>query len=345
MIRVLHLIDDAGLGGITRLLQAQEGRLGADIRAETLVVDPRRVLAPSLPEADVVVVHFTLAWRKLPFLLALRARCGRRPLVLVEHSYTAAYEHRCVPRPGRFRAMLRLGAALFDHVVAVSHGQAAWLRAAGIVPAGKLRVIEPTSDLSAVAAVPPLAPAAGPLRLGCYGRYAPQKGLPALIEAMRLLPPGLATLQLAGYGPEEAALRAAAADLPGVEIGGVVRPEAFLAEVDAIVMPSLWEAYGLVCAEARAAGRPVLVADLDGLSEQVPAALRIPATDPVTIAERIRWLAQQDLPALGETLRITARGSELRHCRGWAGLIRDVVPGRVLGALNQECIQAPSNSP
>ena len=36
-------------------------------------------------------------------------------------------------------------------------------------------------------------------------------------------------------------------------------------------MPSRWEPFGLSCLEAQAAGRPVLVSDVDGLPEQVAA--------------------------------------------------------------------------
>jgi glycosyltransferase involved in cell wall biosynthesis len=326
MIRVLHLVDDPNLGGINRLLDMHAEGLGSGFAVSRQVVDTRAA-PPRDIAADVVVVHFTLAWRKLLFLLRLRLACARIPLILVEHSYTAAYEQHCVARPRRFRAMLKLGARLVDQVVAVSHGQLAWLRDTVGLPGDRLRVIEPTSDLAPFEALPPLAPHAGPLRLGCCGRYAPQKGLFLLVEAMRVLPPGTATLAMVGYGPDEAALRAAARDLPAVSIGGPTdRPDRFLTGIDAIVMPSLWEAYGLVCAESRAAGRPVLVADIDGLGEQVPAALRIAGPTAAAIAERITWLAAQDLPRLGESLRGTMVGAPARHFEAWSRLLREMAP-------------------
>ncbi len=339
MIRLLHLVDDPNLGGVNRMLAGQQDQLGRDIAASTLVVNPRRLALPAeLAEADVVVVHFTLAWRKLPFMARLRLALGRRPLVLVEHSYTQGYEQHCVAHQGRFRAMLKLGMALADVVVAVSQGQAGWLAKAGLVPARKLRVIEPVADLNGFAEVPALARHEGPLRLGCIGRYAPQKGLFDLLEAMRAVAPELASLTLAGYGEDEAALRAAAAGMSHVEIGGpVARPAEFLANVDAVVVPSLWEAYGLVATEARAAGRPVLVADLDGLSEQVPAALRMAPGAPAAIAERITWLAGQDLAALGEALRGTTHGAVQRHCNAWGRLVRRVAlptPAMAQGQLS-----------
>lgn len=42
----------------------------------------------------------------------------------------------------------------------------------------------------------------------------------------------------------------------------------FLSRCDAVVVPSRWEPWGNVCLEARAAARPVLVSDVDGLTEQ-----------------------------------------------------------------------------
>lgn len=324
MIRVLHLVDDPNLGGINRTLDSQGRSLGEGIVAERAHVTPSSA-PPPLEGVDVVVIHFTLAWRKLPFLLRLRAAMGRRRLVIVEHSYTAAYEQCRVAKRGRFRLMLRLGMALADAVVAVSEGQARWLREASIVPARKLRVIEPTSDLTPFEAVPAIEPHAGPVRLGYYGRYAPQKGLEQLVAAMALLPPGLATLAMAGYGEDEAALRQAATGRPEITIGGPLsEPAGFLAGVDAIVMPSRWEAYGQVAAETRAAGRPILVADLDGLSEQVPPELRLPGPGAAVLAERIRWLAGQDMRALGEPLRASVAGARERHLASWALLIKQM---------------------
>jgi glycosyltransferase involved in cell wall biosynthesis len=331
MKHVLHLIDDPKLGGINRTLEMHANGLGKGFSVERRLVDPRGLSVAGLV-ADVVVVHFTLGWRKLPFLSMLRLALRGRRLIIAEHSYTAAFEARCVRHRARFRRMLRLGFAMADAVVAVSEGQANWLREAGLVRPDRLQVITPISDMAPFAAIPPIEPHDGPLRLGCYGRYTPQKGLFLLLEAMRALPPDCASLSLAGYGEEEAALRQAAADLPNVAIGPPLsHPERFVAEMDAMVMPSLWEAYGQVCAEARAAGRPVLVSNLDGLSEQVPPALLIAGPTAGAIAERIRWLATQDLRALGEALRPSTNGAEARHYAGWAAILGDT-HGRAVAA-------------
>ena len=47
-------------------------------------------LPPKLA-ADVIVSHVVLSWRNLPFVVALRSRYARIPLVHMEHSYSPAF--------------------------------------------------------------------------------------------------------------------------------------------------------------------------------------------------------------------------------------------------------------
>jgi len=338
MARVLHLIDDAGLGGVTRVLADQLPLLGDGHSHEIRQVVARRRLPGALC-ADIVVVHFTLCWAKLPYLIALRARLGRAKLVLVEHSYTAAYEQQSVANRFRFRTMLRTAYRLADRVVAVSRGQAAWL--ASLVAPDRLVTIPQACDLSALAAVGDVA-RSGKLRLGAYGRYAPQKGFDTLIAAMRLLPPGIATLYLAGYGPDEAALREAASGLHNVRIGGKINgPLAFLAGIDAVVVPSRWEAFGLVAAEARAAGRPVLAAAVDGLVEQIdPAWGAVYHGDsPAALAAAIEAFAARDHASMSEAARQSVAGALATTVSLWARLLLSLdsvaetpATGRILAA-------------
>ena len=328
MADILHLIDDNGVGGVTRVLADHIPRLGAGFTHRVVQVTPRGRL-PGRLAADIVVVHFTLSWAKLPYLLALRARLGGAKLVLVEHSYTGAYECRCVRRVGRFRTMLRIAYRLADRVVAVSRGQAAWMTEARLVAPHRLVTIPQASDTAALDLLAPVARTAGPLRLGAYGRYAPQKGFDLLIAAMRLVPPTVATLELAGYGPDAAALQAQAADLPHVTVGGqIAGPTAFLARVDAVVVPSRWEAFGLVAAEARAAGRPVLAAAVDGLVEQIEPAWGAVWTgeDPATVAQAIICLARSDIAAMGQSARGSVASALTATVSRWADLLRSLEP-------------------
>ena len=322
--QVLHLIDDAGMGGVTRILNEYLPRLADGFSHRVVQVGPgRRLQATGRP--DVVVIHFTMNWRKLPLLLALRRQCRGARLVLVEHSYTEAYERLCVPRRRRFRTMLRLAYGMADRVVAVSCGQADWLSSAGLVKPSRLVVIANACDADSFAGVPPLPDRTGPLRLGAYGRYVPQKGFDLLVAAMRLVPASAATLILAGSGPDHAVLAEAAQAMPHVTVGGPIsNPQAFLADVDAVIVPSRWEAFGLVAAEARAAGRPVLAASVDGLVEQVRSDRgSVCALDtPERIAAAITDLAERDLAAMGAAARRSVAGAIDSTIAGWAALLR-----------------------
>ncbi|MEQ1648629.1 MAG: glycosyltransferase family 4 protein [Hyphomicrobiaceae bacterium] len=328
MITVQHLIDDAGLGGVTRYLDTIEARLGLSGSQTRHVVATNFALPPAL-DADVVVVHFTAGLRKLPFLAALRARRGRRPIVLIEHTYTEQFEALNVPSSRRFRGMLRFAYRLADRVVAVSYGQAAWMRSARLVSAQRLAVIPSFTDCEHLATLPLTARTDGaPLRLGAYGRYCRQKGFDTLIEAMRYVPAEIATLTLRGFGDEQAQLKALAADLPHVEVGGPITDlKSFLSSVDAIVMPSRWEAFGQVALEARMAGLPVIAHAVDGLSEQIEpqAGLQILSDEPSVLARAIRDLAQvTDFLSMRHAARDSALHHGERSLAAWRQLLSEL---------------------
>ena len=169
-------------------------------------------------------MHFTANWAKLPFLATLRARHVAKPIVLVEHSYTAAYEHRFARSPLRFRTMLRAAYGLASRVVAVSHGQARWMVRSSTHQAREVACRAVDDRYRAAARHSRLHDTPnGPLRLGAYGRYCEQKGFATLIEAMNQIAPDVATLHVCGLGPGRDDLAAAARHLPHVTIDGPVQ--------------------------------------------------------------------------------------------------------------------------
>ncbi|MGI4954410.1 MAG: glycosyltransferase family 4 protein [Janthinobacterium lividum] len=173
-------------------------------------------------------------------------------------------------------------------------------------------------------ALPPASRQAGPLRLGAYGRYTAQKGFDLLIAAMRLVPPHVASLDLAGYGEDAAALHRAAAHLPHVRVHGPCDgPARFLAGIDCVVVPSRWEAFGLVALEARAAGRPVIATAVDGLVEQMALSWGelVPPNDPVALAAAIHRMAARDLAPMAAAARRSAEGRQERKVTAWRDLL------------------------
>jgi glycosyltransferase involved in cell wall biosynthesis len=334
---IAHLIDDQALGGVTRMLDTLiPGLSGTDVH-QRINVTATAMCAPSMRETDAAIVHATVAWSKLPFLISLRARMGRRPIVIVEHSYTGALERELVTAPNRFRRMMRLSYRLADCVVSVSEGQAGWLRSAVGVPASKLVVIPSISPVGSLAglALPERRSLSmnAPLRLGACGRFCEQKGFPDLLDAMGHLVDSPVHLTLAGYGPDEAALRRQAARLPNVTITGpFTDPAAFLGSVDAVVIPSRWEAYGLLAMEARLAGRPLIVTNVDGLPEQVTSArgLVVPSNDSAALACAIRSLCTADRAAMAANARASAQTHTATSLSAWSHLLSELSQPRAV---------------
>ena len=117
-----------------------------------------------------------------------------------------------------------------------------------------------------------------PLRIGFIGSFNRAKGAHVVLEALALLSPEL-PVEVVLYGnpgddPAYAAQLLQLADpLPQVRWGGVFASEqvfAVLAELDVLVVPSLWrENAPLVVLQALASGLPLLLSDVEGMADQV----------------------------------------------------------------------------
>lgn len=146
------------------------------------------------------------------------------------------------------------------------------------------------------------ADAARPLVFGYIGRLVPEKGVSVLLEACRRLPSSGWQLRVAGRAPNgDADLRAQAAGLP-VEFVGFVNPAEFLAGIDVLVVPSIWqEPFGLTIVEAYAAGVPVIGADSGGVAEIVSAvdpSCLVPANDPEALGRKMATLLAAGVQAV-----------------------------------------------
>jgi glycosyltransferase involved in cell wall biosynthesis len=99
-----------------------------------------------------------------------------------------------------------------------------------------------------------------------FGKLIPQKGVQVLLEAVRGLD---VRVVVVGFGPQRAELEALAP--PGTLFTGILEHRHLVHLIplaDATVVPSIFpEAFGMVAAEAAAAGSPPLVARHSGLAE------------------------------------------------------------------------------
>jgi glycosyltransferase involved in cell wall biosynthesis/O-antigen/teichoic acid export membrane protein len=149
-----------------------------------------------------------------------------------------------------------------------------------------------------------------------------QKGLDMLLEAFasaaaRLDVPADVRLLVAGDGPDVEAIRQLIRRLGlegRVELVGRVEGEAkreLLASARLVCMPSRYETFGMVAAEAMACGTPVLAFDIPCLREVLPpeAGVLIPAFDVDAFATALADLAGDPdrCAAMGEAGRAAAR--------------------------------------
>jgi glycosyltransferase involved in cell wall biosynthesis len=196
------------------------------------------------------------------------------------------------------------------------------MRAAGVFPRRMVHIphfIE-TNDIPVKTA-----PGTGVL---IAGRLSPEKGIDVAIRAIGQVEDGV--LDIAGTGPDEAALRALADSVaPGkVRFHGLVdkaEVQRLMLASAVVVVPSRWyENQPMVVLEALARGTPVIGSDLGGMPELIePGATGelVPANDPAALAA-----------ALAPYVRDPARAFAMRD-RARATIVTEFAPQRHLDRI------------
>lgn len=321
--RIVHLIDDDRPGGVVRMLEhlTRPGMLDG-VEHEVRRVSRRALSLPAM-EADMIVSHLAISWMALPRLSALRAANPATTLVHVEHSYCEGFTALRVPRRERLASLLRIAYSLFDQVVAVSQGQAAWIERRELAAPGTLRVIPPAVDLAPFLALEPCLNIA-PRALGTIGRLDAQKGLDILIDGFRAGAPSGMTLDIFGDGPDREALTRRAEGDPRIRLHGHVDdPAAAMARLDAIAMPSRWEPYGLSALEAMAGGRMLLCSGVDGLRDHVSAGAVAVGVGAQAWAEALGAIDVFEAPGRALRGRLATVGAARRFAADWQGLLNE----------------------
>lgn len=277
------------------------------------------------------LVHAHSFRAELGAMVATRAMADRPRLVRSVHNLDDFYI-----RP-RYRGLARAASRSMDRLVAISDAVEAFLRDdAGLadLPIDRIyygldvapyRPDVPPPSRRPGATTPHHSNAEQPGRnpdarptLGMLARLAPQKGHRVLFDALPAVLAAVPDLLVRIVGHEElstvAELRSHAAERGVAEHvrfeGFCADVPALLADLDVMVLPSLWEGFGLVLLEAMAAGRPVVASAVG------------PVPEVVTDGETGLLVPPGDSRALGRALVRVLRDPDLAARLGRAGRAR-----------------------
>ena len=261
------------------------------------------------------------------FSAATLASIPHRIVALVHHPL--AFEAGIGPE--RAEALLKSETAALaraNHVIVTSAMTKAIVEASLAVPANKITIAEPGTDPA-----PRSTGTGAPLQMLAVGSIVPRKGYTVLVEALQSLAAADWRLTIAGATRDAAELdhvnaAIAAAGLQNrIELAGAVDGDTLArlyAAADLFVMPSLFEGYGMVLAEAMARGLPIVCTTGGAAAETVPdsAGLKVPPGDAAALATALgraisddalrsrladaSWSAGQKLPRWSDTARIIA---------------------------------------
>lgn len=344
--RILHLITRLPIGGAERLLVDVVRRLDP-IRYESAVccIQARGELAAELERAGVPVFCLDrmqskrFDWRAIADL----ARLLRRERISLVHSHlyhanlygrlaasvagvpAVATVHNVYTRRKLHRRLLNKWLSRITvRVIAVSEDVRDDLVEYDGIDPGRIVTIHNGIDLSRIETpmtrqearerlgIPDAA-----LAIGCVGRLEEQKGHRFLLDACAALKkdPGFAfplRMILAGDGRLRKELEnhaIAVGVAPWTSFLGARHDIAdILKALDIFAMPSLWEGLSVAMLEAMAAGLPIVISDVGGVSKALgndEYGLKVPPGDATALATALRLLCQQ--PERRRALGVSAR--------------------------------------
>ena len=176
---------------------------------------------------------------------------------------------------------------------------------------------------------------AGSLVVGFAGRLEQRKGLYDLIAAWPRIVEAVphACLVIAGRGRDEAKAWEKSSGMNGIHwLGYRADVPSVLHSVDIAVVPSHWEGFGIIAAEAMLARVPVVAANASSLPEIIrdeQEGLLIPPRDPAALADAVIRLARDPglRKRLGEAgrLRVLTEFSAPRMVDSFENVLRSVV--------------------
>jgi colanic acid/amylovoran biosynthesis glycosyltransferase len=262
------------------------------------------------------IQHLHAHWATTPSAMAMAAACvARVPWSFTAHGYDLLANDlfaRKARRAAFFRVISRHGLKLATETCGAPADKAVLLRMGVTIPPPPHATLPPRIPSR-------LPPRAGPLRLLCPARLAPEKAHRALLEAFAALRIP-AELWLAGDGPQRTAIQhlVSAKGLRNVRLLGQLRHEALLdlyrrGMVDGVVLASTREGIPVALMEAMAAGVPVIATAAGGVPELLAggAGLLVPVGDTAALT----WAMETVLRDAPLRARLAGAGRRRIACR------------------------------
>lgn len=327
-------------------------RVFAGLRAQGFVIDEISASAAPLSDQLATTAAFGAAFDPQIYDVVVidalaRAVCGPwierwravRPVVAMVHQLPSVAE----AEPAQIEREQALESPLLrvDRVIAVSDHGREMLIGRGVA-AARIAVVSPGFDRL------PIAPSQEsrrrtpdePLRVLCVAQWIARKGLTTLIDAWKQLELAHAVLELIGETAADpvyaAQLRARLVRIPQerVIVRGAVTDDALqqaYRSADLFVLPSRFEGYGMVYAEALAHGLPIIACDVGPVPALITAraGMFVPPDDPTALAQVLARVlhdsALRDRLSAGALRRAVALPSWDDTTRQFAQALRQAV--------------------
>ena len=330
-----HVVSDLSLASVVGSLEVlSRSPLRNEHQMQVLTRD--ELLARPRPW-NAVVVHDPCTFSEIPSLATMTRRWHT---ILVDHHNSESFEEHNV----RFRRlhhwMLKWCYGLVDEVVAVSEAQGRWMLEERLVERSRLQVLPPAVPPYDFEAVSESYHRHPQLSLGIFGHSGQEAAVDDVVRLLREKQSLDCRFYLTSQGPlPEALHEAAASDSRFRVIGDGTDLTAFFEHCDAVICPSLWDPEGFECLEARAAGRPVLVPDVDALPEQA-IDCGLVFHDLRELSEALEHLGDMDLTRWSQKARagfLTSVQTSLGRWSALLGRVAEKAP-RWLGLETEELL-------
>lgn len=257
-----------------------------------------------------------------------------QPIVALVHHPLCLEAGLSEQRQAELRALETAALALAQHVIVTSAATAKTLTADFAVPMAKVTVAEPGTD-----AAPRAKGTGNPLQLLGVGSVVPRKAFDILVRA--LVPHADLPWRLSVVGATDRSVEALAALKTAIAESGLqdritlagpadeARLNARYASADLFIMPSLYEGYGMVLAEAMARGLPIICTTGGAAADTAPdaAALKVPPGDVAALSAAIGRMLRDAALRAGMGDASWAAGQGLPRWEQTAQTIADVVRG------------------